>query len=140
MKSLTIDFGIDLGTTNSKIARLNGIDAEVLKNNEGFEFTPSAVWIDTKERFHVGIRAKDRLADDPENALSEFKLQMGTLASIIFERNKRSITPQELSAEVLKSLKEDVRRQLGMDVTSVVITVPAAFELPQCQATNQQLS
>lgn len=137
MKSLTIDFGIDLGTTNSTIARLNGIETEVFKNNEGFEFTPSAVWIDSKDRTHVGRRAKDRLEDDSENAFSEFKLQMGTQKSYIFERSKKSCTPEELSAEVLKSLRDDVRRQLGTDITSVVITVPAAFELPQCQATNK---
>ncbi|MGM0582682.1 MAG: Hsp70 family protein [Bacteroidota bacterium] len=136
MKSLTIDFGIDLGTTSSTIAKINGVDTEVFKNNEGLEFTSSAVWMDSKERIHVGRRAKENLEKDPENAFSEFKLQMGTETSYTFERNKKKMSPQELSAEVLKSLKEDVRRQLGEDVTSVVITVPAAFELPQCQATN----
>lgn len=136
MKSLTIDFGIDLGTTNSTIARLNGVIADVFKNNEGFEFTPSAVWIDSKNRTHVGRRANDRQEDDPENAFSEFKLQMGTQKKYACKRNNKSYSPEELSSEVLKSLKEDVRRQLGFDVTSVVITVPAAFELPQCQATN----
>jgi len=137
MKSLTIDFGIDLGTTNSTIARINGVDTEVFKNNEGFEFTPSAVWLDSKERIHVGRRAKDQLENDPDNAFSEFKLQMGADKHYTFERSKKKMSPQELSAEVLKSLKEDVRRQLGEDVTSVVITVPAAFELPQCKATNE---
>ena len=137
MKSLTIDFGIDLGTTNSTIARINGVDTEVFKNNEGFEATPSAVWMDSKERLHVGRRAKDQLENDPDNAYSEFKLQMGTETQYTFERNKKKMSPQELSSEVLKALKEDVRRQLGEEVTSVVITVPAAFELPQCQATNK---
>jgi molecular chaperone DnaK len=137
MKSLTIDFGIDLGTTNSTIARINGVDTEVFKNNEGSEATPSAVWMDSKERLHVGRRAKDQLENDPENAFSEFKLQMGSETLYTFERNKKKMKPQELSAEVLKSLREDVRRQLGEYVTSVVITVPAAFELPQCKATNE---
>ena len=137
MKSLTIDFGIDLGTTNSTIARINGVDAEVFKNNEGFEFTPSAVWMDSKERLHVGRRAKDQLENDSENAFSEFKLQMGTETQYTFERNNRKMSPEELSSEVLKALKEDVRRQLGEEVTSVVITVPAAFELPQCRATSK---
>jgi molecular chaperone DnaK len=137
MKSLTIDFGIDLGTTNSTIARINGVDTEVFKNNDGSEATPSAVWMDSKERTHVGGRAKENLEKDPENSFSEFKLQMGTETQYTFGRNKKKMSPQELSAEVLKALKEDVRRQLGEDVTSVVITVPAAFELPQCQATNK---
>ncbi|MEX2409839.1 MAG: Hsp70 family protein [Candidatus Paceibacterota bacterium] len=137
MKSLTIDFGIDLGTTNSTVAKINSIDAEVFKNNEGSEFTSSAVWMDSRERLHVGRRAKEHLEKDPKNAFSEFKLQMGTETLYTFERNKKKMSPQELSAEVLKSLKEDVRRQLGEEITSVVITVPAAFELPQCKATNE---
>ncbi|NQT77649.1 MAG: Hsp70 family protein [Bacteroidetes bacterium] len=137
MKSLTIDFGIDLGTTNSTIAKINGVDTEVFKNNEGFEFTPSAIWMDSRGRIHVGRRAKDQLENDPGNAFSEFKLQMGTENLFTFERSKKKMSPKEFSAEVLKSLKEDVRRQLGEEVTSVVITVPAAFELPQCQATNE---
>ncbi len=137
MKNVTIDFGIDLGTTNSTIARLNGLDAEVFKNNDGNEFTPSAVWIDKKEAEHVGLRAKGHLEDDVENAFSEFKLQMGSNAKYTFARNGKSYSPEELSAMVLKALKNDVRRQLGEDITSVVITVPAAFELPQCSATNK---
>ncbi len=136
MKSMTIDYGIDLGTTNSTIAKLNGIDAEVFKNNEGFEFTPSAIWMDSKERLHVGRRAKDRLEDDNENAFSEFKLQMGTNTKYTFKRNGKSYSPEELSSLVLKSLKDDVRRQMGVEVNSVVITVPAAFALPPCNATN----
>ncbi len=134
---MTIDFGIDLGTTNSTIAKLNGIDAEVFKNNEGFEFTPSAVWMDSKERLHIGRRAKDRLEDDNDNAFSEFKLQMGTNTKYTFERNGKSYSPEELSSLVLKSLKDDVRRQMGVEVNSVVITVPAAFQLPPCNATNK---
>jgi molecular chaperone DnaK len=137
MKSLTIDFGIDLGTTNSTIARINGVDTEVFKNNDGSEATPSAVWMDTKERIHVGRRAKDQLENDPENAFSEFKQKMGMDTYYTFERSKKKMSPQQLSAEVLKALKEDVRRQLGEDVTSVVITVPAAFELPECKATYE---
>lgn len=137
MKSMTIDYGIDLGTTNSTIAKLNGIDAEVFKNNEGFEFTPSAIWMDTKERLHVGRRAKDRLEDDTENAFSEFKLQMGSNTKYTFERNGKSYNPEELSSLVLKSLKNDVKRQSGEEVDSIVITVPAAFELPQTNATNK---
>ncbi len=137
MKTVTIDFGIDLGTTNSSISRINGIDAEVFKNNEGSEFTPSAVWIDKKENIHVGRRAKDRLEDDPGNAFSEFKLQMGSNTKYAFARNSKSYSPEEFSALVLQSLKEDVRRQLGLDLSSAVITVPAAFELPQCLATRR---
>ncbi|MHB2149965.1 Hsp70 family protein [Calditrichota bacterium LG25] len=136
MAQRTIDFGIDLGTTNSTIAKLNGTEVHIFKNNEGFEFTPSAVWIDNKGRIHVGRRAKERLEDDPENAYSEFKLQMGTDNEYVFSRNNRRMKPEELSAEILKSLKTDVKYQTGKDLTSAVITVPAAFELPQCKATQ----
>ena len=137
MKSTTIDFGIDLGTTNRTIARINGVDIVVFKNNEGFEFTPSAVWMDSKERLHVGRRAKDQLENDTENAFSEFKLQMGTETQYTFERNKKKMSPEELTSEILKALKEDVKKQLGEEITSVVITVPAAFEFPQSKSTNK---
>jgi len=129
--------GISLGANQCAIATFNGVETEICKNNEGFEFTPSAVWMDSRERIHVGRRAKDQLEKDPENSYSEFKLQMGTETQYTFEKKKKKMSPQELSAEVLKALKEDVRRQLCEEVTSVVITVPAAFELPQCQATNK---
>lgn len=136
MKSTTIDFGIDLGTTNSTIAKLNGTDVHVFKDNEGFEFIPSAVYIDSKDSIQVGRRAKERLESDPENTYSEFKLQMGTDTEYVFSRNGRRMRSEQLSAEVLKELKVEVKKQTDEDVTAAVITVPAAFELPQCKATQ----
>jgi molecular chaperone DnaK len=132
----TIDYGIYLGTTKSAIAKINGVDVEVFKNNEGFEFTPSAVWMDSKGRLNVGRRAKERLEDDSENAYSEFKLQMGSSNKYLFSRSGIWMTPEQLSSEVLKSLKADVKIHNGEDVTSAVITVPAAFDLPQNKATH----
>ncbi len=137
MKRLTIDYGIDLGTTNSTIALLNGTNVEIFKNNEDFECTPSAVWLDKKESIHVGRRAKERLGDDDENAFSEFKLQMGTGEEKIFKRNGCRMKSEELSAEVLKALKNDVKQRRNENVMSAVITVPAAFQLPQCEATKK---
>jgi molecular chaperone DnaK len=137
MARATIDFGIDLGTTNSSIAVIKGRDTEVFKNNENFEFTPSAVWIDKNERLYVGRRAKERLEDDPENAKAEFKLQMGTDSKLEFKRSGRLMRPEELSAEVLKSLRADVKQRTGEEIASAVITVPAAFELPQTEATQK---
>jgi len=137
MKSLTIDFGIDLGTTNSKIAWVNGFEAVIIKNDEGLEVTPSAVWIDSKDRTHVGRKAKEHLEDDSQNAFSEFKLQIGTQTEYKFERTKKIYSTEELSAEVLKSLKENASRQLGIDVTSVVITIPVDYGLRQCEAINK---
>ena len=133
----TIDFGIDLGTTNSEIAVLRGTEIQVFKNNEGMENTPSVVWIDRKDKLYVGKRAKDRLEEDEENAFCEFKLQMGTDAEFIFCRNNRRMKPEELSAEVLKDLKDNVKKMTGEDVLSAVITVPAAFEARQCEATKK---
>ena len=137
MNRTTVDFGIDLETTNSAIALLKGTEVEIIKNNEGQEYTPSAVFVDKNNALIVGARAKDRLDSDPNNAFAEFKLQMGTDAEYTFARNGRQMKPEDLSAEVLKSLKSDVRQHLGEDVTAAVITVPAAFELPQCEATNK---
>jgi molecular chaperone DnaK len=87
MTRATIDFGIDLGTTNSEIAVLKGTGITVLRNNEGYDYTPSAVWIDEKNRLWVGTTAKEVLDDDPENAFCEFKLQMGTTEEKVFERS-----------------------------------------------------
>lgn len=137
MSRSTIDFGIDLGTTNSTIAVLAGTDVQVFRNNEGFETTPSAVWLDKGGGLFVGHRARQRLEEDAENAAAEFKLQMGTSTEYRFARDGRTMRPEELSAEVLKSLKGDVAQRTGENVAAAVITVPAAFELPQCDATKR---
>lgn len=137
MARTTIDFGIDLGTTNSEIAVLKGTDVEVFKNNENEEFTPSVVWIREGNRTIVGRKAKERLFEDPENAHCEFKLRMGTGDEFIFKKSGRKMKPEELSAEVLMSLKADVKQRLGEEVEAAVITVPADFDLPQNQATSK---
>ena len=131
----TIDFGIDLGTTNSCIARASEGKIEIIRNNEGFEVTPSAVWLDRKDRMHVGRRAREQYESDEENACLEFKLQMGRVTEKVFLRSGQRLRPEEMSAEVLKSLLADARQQYG-DVTAAVITVPADFDLPQCDATR----
>jgi molecular chaperone DnaK len=133
----TIDFGIDLGTSESKIAVLNGTATEVFKNNEGQEYTPSVIWIDSKGRLVVGRLAKEQLEYDSENAFSEFKLQMGTRKIYDFARSGRHMKPEELSAEVLKSLRGDVQQHTGDEIMAAAISVPAAFELPQCDATHK---
>jgi molecular chaperone DnaK len=137
MTRTTIDIGIDLGTTNSCIALLKGTEVEVLRNNEGMEYTPSAVWLDRKDRLHVGQRAKEQYESDEENAAIEFKLQMGKSTERTFQRSDRKFKPEELSAEVLKALLGDGRAQLNEEIQAAVITVPADFDLPQCDATRQ---
>ena len=135
--STTVDFGIDLGTTNSSIAVLNGTAPEVFKNNDGQEITPSVVWIDSSGRIDVGHRAKQQLGRDKKNAHSEFKLMMGTNHVYSFIGCDRQMTPVELSAEVLKSLRGDVQQHIGNQVTAAAIGVPAVFELPECNATKK---
>lgn len=136
MDRLTIDFGIDLGTTNSAIAVIEGTRARVIDNNDGLNYTPSVVYIDSSNNLRVGRTAKNRIEYEPEDAMAEFKLQMGTNTEYRFARSGRTMRPEELSAEVLKSLRADVQQRLGEDLQSAVITVPAAFELPACKATK----
>lgn len=138
MTRQTIDYGIDLGTTNSAVAVLRDVDAEVIPNPEGASFTPSAVWLDRRGRLHVGRLAKERFADE-ENVALEFKLTMGlgAPAAKTFASTGRTMLPEELSAEVLKALKADVRNSTGEELGAAVITVPAAFDLPQCAATRK---
>jgi molecular chaperone DnaK len=133
----SIDFGIDLGTTNSAIALLKEGNVQVIRNRDDVECTPSAVWINEYNQLFVGREAKDRFENDSQNAFCEFKLQMGTDTQYQFGRSGRRMNPEELSSEVLKSMKADVKQRIGEDVQAAVITVPAAFELPQCDATRR---
>ena len=133
----TIDFGIDLGTNNSAIAVFEGNKAKIIKNNDSMDFTPCVVHIDKNGILQVGKVAKSRLEMEPEDVYAEFKLQMGTNTVYTFKRSGRQLCPEELSAEVLKSLRSDVQQRLGEDLQAAVITVPAAFELPQCKATER---
>jgi molecular chaperone DnaK len=138
MSRQNIDFGIDLGTTNSAIAMLTDAGPEMIKDGERTEFIPSAVWITKSGGIYVGRRAKDRVESDPDNACAEFKLQMGIEGSSKeFRSNSRSMTPEELSAEVLKALRGNVTALLQEQIDAAVITIPAAFELHQCEATRR---
>lgn len=139
MSRTTIDFGIDLGTTNSAIALLKGTNPEVIKNNDDKDITPSAVFIDKRGEVHVGERAKARLGHDAsvDDAFIEFKKAMGTDQKYQFKTTSRSMSPEQLSAEVLKDLRGNVQQKLDEDVTAAVITVPAAFEQRQCAATRK---
>jgi molecular chaperone DnaK len=137
MTRQTIDFGIDLGTTNSSIAALDKNGPHIFRNNEGDQITPSAVYIDKKGAIRVGEAAKDRIVSEPTETAAEFKLWMGTEQKKLFARANRAFSSEELSAEILKSLRQDVKRSLGEDVEAAVITVPAAFDAPQSNATER---
>ena len=137
MSRSTIDFGIDLGTTNSTIAVLKGTQIEIFKNNSNAEYTPSVVWIDKQNALWVGQKAKEQLESDPENTFAEFKLQMGQQIEHVFARSQRRMKPEDLSAEVLMSLRANVKKRTDEELQAAVVTVPAAFDLPQCEATNK---
>lgn len=131
----TVDYGIDLGTTNSCIARWESGSVRVFQNNDQMNVTPSAVHILRTGRVIVGRRAYAALLTDSDNVSIEFKRWMGQKDRKRFPAAQRELSAEELSAEVLKSLREDVRRQADADVTTAVITVPAAFGALQCEAT-----
>jgi molecular chaperone DnaK len=131
----TIDFGIDLGTTNSSIAVMNDSRVQVIRNSDGAEVTPSVVKVSADGAVVVGRRAKQVLELDPENTRAEFKRVMGITEEFVFPKSGKRFGPEALSAEVLKSLRADARDQLGEEVKAAVVTVPALFEIPQCEAT-----
>lgn len=137
MNRATIDFGIDLGTTNSAVAVLKGVSTEIIKNNRDADITPSTVYIDKKGVLHTGERAKARMIDHPSDGFLEFKRRMGTESEYVFRASGQKWKPEQLSAEILKSLRADVQQRCGEDIDAAVITVPAAFELHQCDATRK---
>jgi molecular chaperone DnaK len=136
MARATIDFGIDLGTTNSEIALMNRGSMRVFKAWDNRENTPSVVRILSDGTIQVGKNAYDRLVDDEENTVAEFKRLMGRSHTYHFADSGRTLTPEELSSEVLKILKADVVLA-GFDCTAAVITVPAYFEIVQSEATQR---
>ena len=126
-----------MGTTNSAIAVLRGADTEIIKNNLNNDITSSAVFIDKNGKIRVGLRAKNKQEDQRavDDIYIEFKLRMGNDHKYQFKTSGRTMRPEELSAEVLKSLRGDVQQRLGEDIQTAVITVPAVFEQKQCAAT-----
>ena len=129
--------GFDLGTTNSAAAVFNGDTLTVIRNAQGGSLTPSIVRIDAQGRVSVGQRALRYLERDPDNTRTEFKRLMGTGNSIAFPAAEISKRPEELAAEVLRSMRADMQDQLGVAPVKAVISVPALFELPQSAATSE---
>ena len=135
--SQTIDFGIDLGTTNSSIAVCRRGEVRVFQSVDQMNVTPSVVYVSRTGRMLVGKKAYDTWVADPANTQAEFKRWMGYSDRLTFPASGRTMTAEELSAEVLKSLRADAERQAQEQVTSAVITVPAAFSSLQCDATGR---
>jgi molecular chaperone DnaK len=129
--------GIDLGTTNSAAAVFDGERVTVVRNTQGGTVTPSVVRLDRQGRITVGTRARRFVETDPANTATEFKRLMGTGQAIEFGAAGVRKKPEELSAEILRALRQDIADQLGATVERAVISVPALFELPQSAATSE---
>ena len=126
--------GIDLGTTNSCVAVMEGGEAVVIANAEGARTTPSVVaFAKTGERM-VGQVAKRQAVTNPDRTISSIKREMGSNYKVTVDN--KAYTPQEISAMVLQKLKTDAEAYLGSTVTEAVITVPAYFTDAQRQATK----
>lgn len=117
--------GIDLGTTNSLTAVWENGESRLIPNAFGEYLTPSVVSVDDDGTIYVGKAAKERLISHPDKTASVFKRHMGTNKEYIL--GKKRYMPEELSAFVLKKLKEDAERYLGEEVEEAIISVPAYF-------------
>ena len=130
--------GIDLGTTNSCAAVLEGGSPEIITNAEGERITPSVVaFSDSGERL-VGRLAKRQAITNPQNTIASIKREMGTdhRVKISVDGKKSDYTPEQISSMILQKLKADAEAHLGGKVTKAVITVPAYFNDSQRQATK----
>lgn len=138
-----IQIGIDLGTTNSEIAINKDGNVELVKNIFGDEYTPSVFGVDKAKNKVVGKRAYEKLYKDVSNDeflnnKAEIKRLMGTAESVNFPRINQDMAPEEISAEILKSLKSDVSRKYSdFEMRAAVITVPAYFSVLQSEATKR---
>ena len=126
--------GIDLGTTNSCVAVMEGGEAVVIPNAEGNRTTPSVVAFSKTGERMVGQVAKRQAITNPDRTISSIKREMGTSHKVTIDN--KNYTPQEISAMILQKLKADAESYLGQTVTEAVITVPAYFTDAQRQATK----
>ncbi len=126
--------GIDLGTTNSCVAVMEGGKSEVVANTEGARTTPSVVAFTKNNERLVGEPAKRQAVTNADHTISSIKREMGSDYRVNIDGKKYS--PQEISAMVLQKLKKDAEDYLGETVSEAVITVPAYFNDAQRQATK----
>ena len=126
--------GIDLGTTNSCCAVLEGGTPTVIANAEGDRTTPSVVAFTKKGDELVGIQAKRQAVTNADNTIASIKRLMGTNKKV--KANGKEYTPEEISAKILAKIKKDAEAYLGEPVTKAVITVPAYFNDAERQATK----
>ncbi|MBP9781070.1 Hsp70 family protein [Candidatus Woesebacteria bacterium] len=143
MTNQNIEIGIDLGTTNSSVAIIRNSNIEIVKKPGGVEYTPSIFGFDKAKNKVVGQKAYEALyrdASDEEvnNYRPEVKRVMGTPENFYFERADVEMNAEEISAEILKNLKEDILRKYpDFNTLAAVITIPAAFSVLQSEATKR---
>lgn len=130
--------GIDLGTTNSLVSYFKDGKPTLIPNALGSVLTPSVVSVDNDGKILVGQPAKDRLISHPTATASTFKRFMGSqkVYTLTADKHTQKFSPEELSALILKSLKQDATAHLGQEVRDVVITVPAYFNDHQRESTK----
>ncbi len=133
--SSMINFGIDLGTTNSLIAKFEKGAVEIFKNPNGFKETLPSVVGFRNDRILIGDQARTYVERDPKNVVSRFKRKIGTTESFKIKTLNQSKTPTELSAFLLKELKTFIHT--GEVPEAIVITVPASFDMVQANATKE---
>lgn len=133
--SSTINFAIDLGTTNSLIARANNGSVDIFKNPSGMKVTLPSVVAFRKDRILIGDKAREYVEKDPANVVASFKRKMGTGESFFIPNNGSFKTPIELSTIILQELKNFIFT--GESPASVVITIPASFDTIQSNATKE---
>lgn len=131
-----MDLGIDLGTTNSAVAGYSASGLRVFKTAEGSDVLPSAIYIHRSGRRFYGKKAYDHAVISPENTAQGFKRLMGTSTPFDFADSGQSLTPEECSAEILRQLLAQAYLESGeQQVRGAIITIPAAFNQMQCEAT-----
>lgn len=131
---MTKAIGIDLGTTNSVVAYMEGGKPVIIPNAEGSRLTPSVVAFTKDDQLLVGQLAKRQAITNPERTIQSIKRHMGTDYKVHID--DKTYTPQEISAMILRKLKQDAESYLGEKITKAVITVPAYFSDSQRQATK----
>jgi molecular chaperone DnaK len=131
---MPLAIGIDLGTTFSLVAVMEGERPRIVPSASGARATPSVVGLDGQGRLHVGATARNQLVAAPDRTVAEVKRLMGTGERVTL--GERAYSPVEISAMILRALKRDAERSLGEAVSEAVITVPAYFTDAQRQATK----
>ena len=133
---MTNFIGIDLGTTNSAISSYDGENVKIWKSSDGYDVTPSAIFVDKRGNKYVGKKAYNQMANDPENVAVRFKRMMGTSTMVSVPNFGREWSPEECSAEILKTMFNYLPDEIKNDPElGTVITVPAAFDQKAKDAT-----